>query len=146
MFAWLLANPKDMIIVALVALILGCGLFIGIQKIEIAHKTATIEQQKGTIDSLTRANEIMNQNAIAARQAQADMQKVVTAAVGLKTIIKDIPDQVKKGLKNETMERVNHCLGEFFRDGVLAADCSAGGTVLPKAISAGVDRGSGKSP
>jgi len=88
----------------------------------------------------------MNQNAIAARQAQADMQKVVTAAVGLKTIIKDIPDQVKKGLKNETMERVNHCLGEFFRDGVLAADCSAGGTVLPKAISAGVDRGSGKSP
>jgi len=147
MWTWIMGlDIKNMIIIALVSLILGCGIYIGIQKIEISHKTATIISQEASIKSLERANDIMNQNAVAARKAQDEMQKVVAAAVGLKTIIKGIPDEVRRGLKNETLEKVNHCIGQFFRDGMLSVDCSASGAVLPKAVSAGMAGGGGKSP
>ena len=145
MWTWFL-TPKNALLAGLAVLVLAAGLFIVIQKIEIAHKTATIITQQASIDSLTRANEIMNQNAIAAKEAQTQMQQVVVAAVGLKTILKGIPGEVRKGLKNETMERVNHCLGEFFTTGLLDKDCSADRAVLPKAVAASVAGGGGKSP
>jgi outer membrane murein-binding lipoprotein Lpp len=128
--------------VLLAAVIIAAGLFIGALKIELSLKTAKINDQAAKItlqdaqiEALHRSVEVMNQNAVAARDAQTAMQKVLASSEKLKDLVNNLPVEVTKGLKNETMEKVNHCIGAFFRDGVLPEGCgdTATGTVLPKA-------------
>jgi len=132
------------LILALVAIVLGLGIWIGIQKIELAHKNATIISQETSIKNLTRANEIMNNNAEAAKAAQDKMQEVARKTEKLQVLVNNIPDTIKKGLAaNESLNKFNDCLAEFWNTGVYPTGCETpSGTILPQTLAPGPKQGS----
>lgn len=139
MTPWYL-NPKNILIAVLAVVIVGLTATYFVQRGLISAKNGRIEEQNQQIQVLDRENEKLNNNAEAARVAEKQMQDLIKRATSVREMIESIPDEVKKGMKNETMERVNHCLGAYFRDGVLPKDCDqAGGTVLPQTPGAGLE-------
>lgn len=113
-------------------LILGLKAEVSLKTSKIADQASKITLQDAQIEVLNRRVEVMNQNAAAAREAQEAMQKVIASSDKLKDLVNQMPAEVTKGFKNETMEKVNHCIGAFFRNGVLPKDCdTAVGTILP---------------
>lgn len=134
-FIW---ENKSWILLGLVAV--AAALIITTQHVNLEFKKAEIEKQKSTIETLTRANEIMNNNAKAAITAQTQMQLIQRRAVPLRKLAASLPQQTKECLNNEKMDRINNCLGAFFRDGVLPEAC-ADTAILPHAAEAGMGIG-----
>ena len=148
MVTWLL-NPKNLAIVALGVCLLGLGIWLSILKIEVNTKKAKVVELESQVTALTRQNEILNNNAVAAKEAETKLKKLLVAAEALQgmTSPETLPEPVKEGLHNETIEHINKCLGAFFSTGVLPEGCgSTDDTVLPPSGSPQVEGGNSKLP
>lgn len=143
-WTWFL-NPKNILITALGACLLGLGIWFTVLKIDLNMKKAKVIEQAAQISSLVRANEILNNNAIAAKTAEVKIKKLMEAIEDLQGLVDNLPEEVKKGLQNETMERINSCLGAFFNTGVLPPVCT-GVTALPNAVPSAKVEGGGSQP
>ena len=123
--------------ILLVTVTVAAALIISAQHVNLNFKKAKIEKQQSTIETLTRANQIMTQNAKAAIVAQKQMHLIQRRAVPLRKIAASLPQQTKDCLNNEKMDLINNCLGAFFRDGVLPEAC-ADAAILPHAAETGM--------
>jgi cell division protein FtsL len=138
MWTWLL-NPKNILIVILGVVVVGLVATYYVQRGLISAKNGKIAEQEQQITALTRSNEILNNNAVAAKEAEKRMKEIATKAVNLRSLVESIPEEVRKGLKNETMEKINSCYGDYFTSGVWRKDCNAVGAVLPQALPPAVE-------
>lgn len=151
-FLW---NNKSWLALAIVVII--AGIIIAGLKIDLSLKTATIidqntkiKAQAETIAALNRQVEIFKQNASAAKDAEVAMNKVLASSEQLKTVVNklsivqpknnmrteivEVTKECKGVVSNENLDKINHCIGAFYRDGVLPEECSniLSGTVLSK--------------
>lgn len=134
-----LLNPKNILMIVLGICIIALGVWISLLRIDLNMKKAKIVEQESQITELSRANEILNNNARAAREAETQMKILVARATDLRDLVDNIPEEVKKGLQNESMERINHCVGAYFTNGMLPKDCNSAVTVLSKPASTSVE-------
>lgn len=91
------------------AIIALCS-YVGWLKYEVGHKEAKIQKQEVEITKLASENQIYKQNAEAAKKANEEMALVRQQMQGFLAIASKIPEEVKKGFRNETVKRVNHCM------------------------------------
>jgi uncharacterized protein HemX len=124
----------------LAVVIIAAGVMISFLKIDLSLKTAKITTQQSQIETLTRKNEIMTQNAKAAAVAEKQMQQLQKQAEPLRELAASLPQPAKDCLNDEKMDRINDCIGAFFRDGVLPETCT-GAALLPKAAATDVEGG-----
>ena len=132
-FLWDNKSWLALVIVVIAAALIITGLYAS-----NSLRGAKIGSQETKIEQLTEENRILKQNAAAIEQAVKEMRTLAKAAEGLKDLIRALPADFKERLKNEEMDRLNYCLGAFFRDGVLPADCGDA-TLLPGAYAARVE-------
>lgn len=152
-FLWNNKSWLALTVVVIIAGIIIAGLKIdlSLKTAEITDQSSKIKEQTETIATLNRNIEILKQNATAAKDAENAMNKVLASSESLKTVVNKlsviqpqqtgvqtqiikVPQECKGVIANENLEKINHCVGAFFRYGVLPEDCSAinAGAVLPK--------------
>lgn len=136
---WAWDNKALALAAVLAVVVVVAGLIIGVQHVNIMLKKADIKTLKGENKTLTTANKTMNQNAQAARVADAEIKAIQRQAEPLRDLADSLTDKDKECFNNEKMDRINDCLGAFFTDGVLPKGC-AGAALLPNTAAANVEK------
>lgn len=108
---------------ALAAVIIAAALVITALYVENSVRGVKIEKLAAQNEKLDAENKILKQNAAAIQQAVREMKELAGAAEELRKLMRALPADFRESLKNEQMDRLNYCLGAFFRDGVLPGEC-----------------------
>lgn len=82
-----------------------------------------IEKLTAQNEKLAGENKLLEQNAAAIQQAVREMKELAAAAEELRKLMRALPADFRENLKNEQMDRLNYCLGAFYRAGVLPDEC-----------------------
>ena len=126
---------KSLVLLAILALAVGA---IYMQRQALSLKEEKINNQQDKIIELTREKKIAAQNNRAIAAMYERSQQINKQAGHLKNLTARLKPQIKDCLNNEEVNRINDCLGVFFRDGVLPESC-AGAANLPQAAAPGME-------
>ena len=135
--AWVLAG----------AIAIAAGIYISYLKIDYNVMAANVVSQKGQIETLTRNNTILEQNAVAVKKQDVELRKIRTAAEKAVRMIAAMPQETVEVLKkDENITLINDCLVDYADDpnGVLPDRCDAVKAYLPKSAAPAPAEGRGE--
>jgi hypothetical protein len=124
-FLW---NYKAWVLAAAIAL--AAGAYISYIKIDHNLMTAKVVDQKSQIEALTRNNQILEQNAVAIKKQDQQLQKIVQSSAKVIKMVSEIPQETREVL-NANLTVINDCLVSYATDGVLSDSCGSVKAYLP---------------
>jgi hypothetical protein len=142
-FLW---NYKVWILLAVV--IAAAGLYISYIRIDNNIARASLVKTEAALNVAVESNKILVQNAAAIETQNKKMKEIAASAEKLRLILKDITEDARKALKNESITRVNDCIVAYANspDGVLSEGCGSLKANLPVAPVSGKADWRRKSP
>jgi Ser-tRNA(Ala) deacylase AlaX len=141
MFIW---NNKAWILLAVV--IAAAGIYISYIRIDNNIKTASLVSTKVALNVVVESNKILVQNAAAIETQNKKMKEIAASAEKLRLILKDITEDARKALRNESITRFNDCAVAYGNTGVLPEGCGSLKANLPVTSNTGKTDWRRKSP
>lgn len=140
-FLW---NYKAWVLAAVIAA--AALAYISYIKIDHNFMTAKVTAQKSQIETLTRNNTILEQNAKAVKDQDKKLQVIQQTSIKVQRMLAKLPDASVEALrKDEAITMVNNCLVTYANTGVLPDGCDAVKAYLPDADTSAKNDGRGES-
>ena len=125
MWAWILANPKSVImVVCLIAFVV----LVGIVQYQ-HHALSMLEGELREHKAIVKEQE----TALAVVKVQSDRMKAIEGANSrMQGMMSNIPENVRRKLQDESVETINRCISTWFLTRKLPAECENYKASLPK--------------
>lgn len=133
MWAWILANPKYVI---MAVLLIAFGVLVGIVQYQ-HHALSVLEGELREQKAIVKEQE----TALAVVKVQSDRMKAIEGAnARIQGMMGNIPEDVRRKLQDGDVEKINRCISTWFLTRKLPAECENYKASLPQAVPAGSNR------
>lgn len=106
-------------------LILSVVSYVAILKIQLSSSQAAQATQATKIEGLSVAKEMLENEKTARVKQDKTLATIRDNTVDIHNLVIDVPDDVRRSLKNEKLELLNNCIAQYNNTGVLPPMCKS---------------------